>query len=1047
MSTDPSSELTHRSFRFRAGMWPAWIALACALTLTLLAWRYIQQDSERQLRNEFDAEVLQLRASLDSRIAAYTRTLRAAAALFAASDEVTRQDWREFVAVLRLERDYPAMQAVAFARSVSAAELAPLVAGVRRSGVPDFAVRPPGHREHYVVNVYAEPYAGPNVRALGYDMWQDAQRRETMQKAVESGEPAITGRLTLKVDEETNPVPAFIMYLPVVKKERNKLIGYVLSPFRMPVLMQDLLAKDRHGVSLAIHDGTEARPENLFHGDGRRAGDALPRFVRSETMMVGGRPWTLSFASRPQLEARADDVRSTQVLAGGLLTSMLLFTIAWSMGSNRDRAVGLAREMTRSLRESEARLRVLVDRAPDAIVVYDVDQARFIDANAQAEILFGCGREEILSGDQERFYPSGLFEGKTAAENVREMIERALAGDQLVFDRTLRNAQGRLVRCEMRLVRLPSAGRRLIRGSFIDITERKRAEEDLRVAAITFESQDGVMITDADNLILRVNRAFTEITGYSNAEAVGQQPSLLKSGRHDAGFYAVMHECIEREGTWRGEIWNRRKNGDIYPGWVNITAVKGARGAVTHYVTTFTDITQRKAAEDEIRHLAFYDTLTGLPNRRLMLERLRQALAGSARHGRHGALMLFDLDDFKTLNDTLGHDVGDQFLVEVASRLAASIREVDTVARLGGDEFVIILEDLDAEAVAAMQAESVAVKIQAALNEPYLLDLTLAGGDLNTRSYHCTASIGVTLFRDHSVSADDLMKRADTAMYQAKAAGRNTLRFFDPEMQAAVAARATLDTDLRRAVAGSQFVLHYQPQVDGAGCLIGAEALLRWQHPLRGMVLPGEFIRQAEDSRLIMPLGGWVLEAACRQLALWADDAAKAHVVVAVNVSSRQFHQPDFVDQVLDVLERTGARPQLLKLEVTESLLLQDIEDVVAKMTTLKAAGVSFSLDDFGTGYSSLYYLKRLPLAQLKIDRSFVRDVLTDGNDAAIARTIIALGRSLGLAVIAEGVETEEQREFLALHGCHAFQGNLFGEPGAVEDLFTERRAGAATPL
>jgi diguanylate cyclase (GGDEF)-like protein/PAS domain S-box-containing protein len=1166
MPRDLSADASSGSPRYRAGLWPAWIALACALALTLLAWRYAEQDLERQQRREFDIEVGQVRADLKARLASYTLTLRAAAALFGASDKVTRRDWHNFVAALRLERDYPAMQALAFARSVSAAELPALVGDVRASGVADFAVRPSGARERYVVNVFAAPDGSQNRRALGYDMWQDSVRRETMQRAREAGEPTITPRLTLKIDEQDNPVPAFIMYLPVMSKSGTEVFGYVLSPFRMPSLMADLHRLGRRAVSLTIHDGSEASSASLFYRDAAAEAGVPPKFVHSEALVVGGRTWTVSYASVPQSEEPAFLTRSTQVLAGGLLTSLLLFAIAWSLATTRDRALRLARDMTRSLRESEDRFRVVVEQAPDAIVVYDVDLDRFVNANAEAEKLFGCSRTELLTGSMERFLPQGLFDGRTAKEVVDEMIARALAGNQIVHDRTICSAKGQLVRCELRAVRLPAVGHRLIRASLIDITERKqmeaalsdsekryrtliewspepigvhrqgkivyvnpaavamlgaksaqdligkpildlvhpdyhrivvervekassqdgaapmmeekflrldgtvidvevrntainfdgepavqvamrdvterkRAEADLRVAAITFESQEGVIITDRDNVILRVNRAFTEITGYSSDDAVGMTPNLLRSGRHDDAFFAAMWQSLQRDGTWRGEIWNRRKSGEIYPGWLNITAVKGTGGAVSHYVATFADITLRKAAEDEIRHLAFYDALTGLPNRRLMLERLGQALISSARHGRHGALMLFDLDDFKTLNDTLGHDIGDQFLVEVAARLSSCTREGDTVARLGGDEFVIILEDLDAESLAAMQAESVAVKIQTALNEPYLLDLSLAGGEHNTRSYHCTSSIGITLFRDQSVSVDELLKRADTAMYQAKAAGRNTLRFFDPEMQATVTARALLDADLRRALGEGQFVLHYQPQVDVQGRVTGAEALVRWQHPQRGLVFPADFIHQAEATRLIMPLGNWVLETACNQLVAWAARADTARLTVAVNVSGRQFYQTDFVDQVLAVLHQTGANPRRLKLEVTESLLLHDIEDIVVKMAALKAEGVSFSLDDFGTGYSSLSYLKRLPLDQLKIDQSFVRDVLTDGNDAAISRTIIALGQSLGLAVIAEGVETEAQFEFLAQQGCHAFQGNLFGVPGVPEALFKGRTA------
>ncbi|MGC2518359.1 MAG: EAL domain-containing protein, partial [Burkholderiales bacterium] len=447
------------------------------------------------------------------------------------------------------------------------------------------------------------------------------------------------------------------------------------------------------------------------------------------------------------------------------------------------------------------------------------------------------------------------------------------------------------------------------------------------------------------------------------------------------------------------------------------------------------DITLRKAAESRINNLAFYDTLTGLPNRRLLRERLEHLLARGARSLRHGAIMFLDLDNFKTLNDTQGHGVGDQMLIEVAQRLQSSVRQGDTVARLGGDEFVVMLEDLDAEGSAAAQVEVVAEKILEALNQPCRLETPAGHGEQNTIHYHGTASIGITLFGDQGESVDELLRRADLAMYRAKAAGRNTLRFFDPDMQAAITARSALEADLRQGMQENQFLLHYQAQVDRAGHLMGAEALVRWQHSRRGLVLPAEFIPLAEETGLIRPLGYWVLKTACTQLVAWAAQADTANLTLAVNVSARQFRDKKFVDLVLAVLNRTGANPQRIKLELTESLLLDDVEDTIGKMTALKARGVGFSLDDFGTGYSSLSYLKRLPLDQLKIDRSFVRDVLTDPNDAAIARTIVALGRSLGLPVIAEGVETEAQRDFLARIGCHAYQGYLFGMPGAAEEL------------
>lgn len=440
------------------------------------------------------------------------------------------------------------------------------------------------------------------------------------------------------------------------------------------------------------------------------------------------------------------------------------------------------------------------------------------------------------------------------------------------------------------------------------------------------------------------------------------------------------------------------------------------------------DVSARKASEEEIRGLAFYDTLTGLPNRRLLMDRLQHALAASERHHRIGALLFVDLDNFKNVNDTLGHNQGDLLLKQVASRLSACMREGDSVARLGGDEFVVILEDLGEDMLAAATlAKKVGMKLLQALNPIY---------ELGSHDVHSTASIGVSLFGGVQIeNTDEPLKRADLAMYQAKAAGRNALRFFDPQMQAVVMARAAMEAGLREGLQQNQFFLHYQAQVNHECRVTGAEVLLRWRHAQRGMVSPAEFIPLAEETGLILPLGRWVLETACEQLARWVHIPSLTHMTIAVNVSAQQFRLVDFVDQVLDILERTGARPQQLKLELTEGLLVHNVEDVIAKMRALKDKGVGFSLDDFGTGYSSLSYLKRLPLDQLKIDQGFVRDILTDPDDAAIASMVISLGKSMGLAVIAEGVETEAQREFLANQGCDAYQGYLFSRPIALEEF------------
>ena len=550
----------------------------------------------------------------------------------------------------------------------------------------------------------------------------------------------------------------------------------------------------------------------------------------------------------------------------------------------------------------------------------------------------------------------------------------------------------------------------------------KRTEAALRVSATAFESQESMMITDAKGVILQVNGAFTENTGYSSEEAVGQTPRLIRSSRHDEAFFAEMWETVRRDGSWRGEIWNRRKDGEEHPDWLTVTAVKGTNGEITHYVGTQTDISLRKAAEREIEQLAFYDPLTALPNRRLLMDRLKQALVARARSGREGALLFIDLDNFKSLNDTLGHDMGDLLLQQVAQRLAGCVREIDTVARLGGDEFVVMLEELSGDPhEATIQAGAVAKKVLASLNQDYLL---------GSHAHHSSPSIGITLFEDRNHSVEELLKRADLAMYEAKMAGRNAARFFDPAMQSAVAERVTLENDLRQALAERQFMLYYQAQVDlVTGDVIGAEALIRWQHPRRGVVAPNEFIPLAEETGLILPLGNWVLETACHQLAAWATQAEMANFSLSINVSAGQFRRADFVSQVLNALDKAGADPRKLKLELTESLLLTDVEDIIAKMTALKARGIGCSLDDFGTGYSSLSYLKRLPLDQLKIDKSFVQELASGSSDAAICSATIDLARNLRFKVVAEGVETDAQRQYLKSIGCNFIQGYLVSKP------------------
>ena len=553
------------------------------------------------------------------------------------------------------------------------------------------------------------------------------------------------------------------------------------------------------------------------------------------------------------------------------------------------------------------------------------------------------------------------------------------------------------------------------------------ANKKLSIAAIIFESQEGMIVTDANTVILRVNNAFTKITGYSREEVIGQTPKLLSSGRQDKMFYEKMWDSINTTGAWDGEISNRRKNGEVYPEHLTITAVKDANGIVTNYVATLTDITMKKKASDKIMSLAFYDPLTALPNRRLLIDRLGLALAASARSLQCGALLFLDLDHFKTINDTLGHGAGDLLLQQVASRLTEVLREGDTVARIGGDEFIVLLVGLSDQGIeAAAQTKDVAKKIIFALNQPY---------QFGENEHLSTPSIGATVFLGHKLTTEELLKQADIAMYQAKDAGRNTLRFFDPAMQEAITVRANIENELRKAIKYHQFQLYYQIQVDHAGRALGAEALIRWQHPERGQIPPFDFIPLAEQTELILPIGQWVLDTACAQLKTWQQNPLTQDLVLAVNISAKQFHQEDFVKQVKATVQRHEINPTRLKLELTESMLVKNINDIISKMNVLSKIGIYFSLDDFGTGYSSLQYLKKLPLNQLKIDQSFVRDLATDANDRAIVRTIITMAKNLDINVIAEGVETKEQRQYLFDNGCTHYQGYLFSKPVPV-DMF-----------
>ena len=653
---------------------------------------------------------------------------------------------------------------------------------------------------------------------------------------------------------------------------------------------------------------------------------------------------------------------------------------------------------------------------------------------------------EFISNGIEKLtgYPASAFTSRSSMsfasiihpddrELVSRLIDSALregAPYQLTYRVVAADGDVRWVWEQGGAVPGPDGGIVAIQGFICDFTRVKMADRKvLEQASLLDKARDAIFVIDADSRITYWNHGAERLYGWGAHEIEGQRLCDLLSD--DPAEYQRAYCTTLDEGEWRGELTQRRRDGatiDIDSRWTLVDTDSNGGDAAGRIMAINTDISERKQHEDKIFRLAFYDPLTELPNRANLLDHLRRALLGSARSGKYGALMFCDLDHFKRLNDTHGHAAGDMLLQAAARRLEQSVREADMVARLGGDEFVILIAPQDdTRDAAALQAEAVATKIVTAMGAPFKL------ADF---SYTVSASIGMVLICGSTDTVESALKQADSAMYQAKASGRNTFRFFDPEMQAALFARAEMETGLQRALRNNEFVLYYQPQMDGNNHVIGAEALLRWCLPSGELRLPADFIHTAEETDLIVDIGMWVLKTACNQLALWQSADETAHLTLSVNVSARQFVEPDLVGKTEAILRQSGADPRGLKFELTESLVVTDFVQTAQQMKALRKLGISFSLDDFGTGYSSLVCLRNLPIDQLKIDHSFMRGVLTDRNDAAIVRSIIALSGSLGLHVIAEGVETVGQRQFLSDAGCYAYQGFLY-ERAITEEHFS----------
>ena len=712
-------------------------------------------------------------------------------------------------------------------------------------------------------------------------------------------------------------------------------------------------------------------------------------------------------------------------------------TLARDHNGRVTRIIGVAKDITEqleaseSLRDSEKRYRMLAESISD--VIFSTDnrlQLNYVSPSVQAVLgydvasIFEQGWQATIANPAQLTGLEALIDRvNRALDNPEAMAElrRTLHTQLFLFD-CLR-ADRRKVPIELRLVLVWDEAEQFegMLGVGRDISQQRRAEKDVRMAATVFEhSTSAILITDPAGYIVQANDAFTRVSGYGVSQVLDQLPKMLTVVDQQEAHLAYIIKQLNERSSWEGEVWLKRRSGEHYPAWVGITAVVDDEGDLASYVCFFSDISERKASEQRIHRLAYYDALTHLPNRTLFQDRLHTALQSAERQKSWVVLMFLDLDRFKPINDSLGHAAGDRMLKEMATRLLGCVDDDDTVARMGGDEFTLLLQPGASREIALNRAIHVAEQILASLVKPFVLE---------GREFFVTASIGIALSPQDGNELSQLMKNADTAMYHAKERGKNNFQFYQADMNATALERLELESDLRHALEQEEFVLYYQPQFSGDGKrLTGTEALLRWRHPRRGLVPPGDFIPVLEELGLVVEVGDWVLNEACRQLKAW--HAAKVRVPkVSVNISARQFSDGQLGTRIATILRETGLPPACLELELTESILMREVDEAMVILDSLKFLGLSIAIDDFGTGYSSLNYLKQFPIDVLKIDRSFVDGLPSGEQDAQIARAIIAMAHSLNLAVIAEGVETHEQLEFLREHGCDEVQGYLFGRP------------------
>ena len=981
------------------------------LALTLLGWQLVRSLEKDAVEERFSARISEVELRVKSRLSDYEEVLLSTAALMQASNAVSREEWRTYAGGLQLLERYPGIQGLGYAQRLQPSEVQAHVEAVRREGIADYRIWPPGQRDEYTAILYLEPANDRTRGALGHDMFADPLRRQVMSAARDQGKPVISPMVSLLRDNDAEAQPGLLMYLPHygnglpvgnVENRRAALRGYIYAPIRVREFITAALQEHAADFELEIYDGRNVVPEALLYRSPAQEAPGKPReplFRRTISAEFYGQTWTLRAASRPGIEQQVGTRTPAAVLWGGLLATLLatIAVLAASISRERASALTAARSETQRILES-------ID---DAFYALDEDW-RFTYLNPQAERLLNRNVTELLNKNIWSEFPQTV--GSEFHRQYHRVREQQKSVNFIEYYAPLQTW------FEVHAYPQPSG----LSVFFRNINQRRAHEEALRLRERALEaSANAIVITDQqqpDQPIIYVNPAFERITGYRADEAIGRNCRFLQGSDRNQADLEKLRALISDGEEGRVVLRNYHKSGDLFWNELYVAPVRDDQGRITHYVGVQNDITESKKYLLELERRATHDLLTGLANRSLLMDRIQLAAMQARRRSTKVAVLFIDLDGFKMINDGFGHGTGDQVLKLTGNRLAANIRQGDTAARLGGDEFVVVLNDQE-------RIEDISDAVQR------IIDAVLRPIPIQRQEITLTCSIGISVCPDDGDDPDELLKFADVAMYKAKEEGKNTSRFYTRGMNDAIVRKVTLTNNLRRALEREEFQLHYQPQIDlASGALVGAEALIRWQHPQYGLISPAQFIPLAEQSGQIVQVGEWVLRTACRQAVDFATSGL-APLVMSVNLSARQLRDDSLIQLIRSALLESGLPPASLELEITESMVMSDVEKSAEILGRIKKLGVRIAMDDFGTGYSSLSYLKRLPIDRLKIDQSFIHEVTTDSSDAALTRAIIALAHNLGIPVVAEGVETREQRDFLVQAGCDEAQGYFYGRP------------------